>query len=266
LRAAGHAIDFGRPDSFERMEREAADLPVDEAERVDDLIVDEGQDFEAGWREDLFRLVGDADAGRIYWLEDPMQNLYGREPFVPRGWLVLHAPANYRSPRSVVRLLHELLGDAAVPGLRAEGPIDGADVEFLRYDDIAGMQEATKRAITAALRAGFRKQDIVLVTWSGRGRSQLLGAGSLGPHRLHAFAGRYDMFGNPEYRDGDLLIDSVYRFKGQSAPCVILTEVDFEAFDEIAARKLFVGMTRASMRLSVVLSTRAARALPRRVA
>lgn len=260
LRNAGRNIEFGGPDSFARMERDAAALPVDPRERVDDLIVDEGQDFAAAWREDLFRLVGDRADARIYWLEDPMQNLYGREPFEAEGWTLMHAPANYRSPRSVVRALRELLGDA-VPGLQAESPIDGAEVEYLAYDDSDGMLDATKRAITNALRAGFRKQDIVLVTWSGRGRSQLLAAGTLGPHRLHAFAGRYDMFGNPEYREGDLLVDSVYRFKGQSAPCVILTEVDFEAFDESAARKLFVGMTRASMRLTVVLSARAAGAL-----
>jgi hypothetical protein len=263
LRNAGRTIEFGGPDSFARMEREAAELPVDPRERVDDLIVDEGQDFEAAWRDDLFRLVGDRPDARIYWLEDPMQNLYGREPFEAEGWTVMHAPANYRSPRSVVRALRELLGEHAVPELQAESPIDGSEVEYLAYerDDADAMLDATKRAITNALRAGFRKQDIVLVTWNGRGRSRLLGTTALGPHRLQSFAGRYDMFGNPEYREGDLLVDSVYRFKGQSAPCVILTEVDFDTFDEAAARKLFVGMTRASMRLTVVLSTRAAREL-----
>lgn len=261
LRNAGRAIAFGAPDSFERLARDAAALPVDAADLVDDLIVDEGQDFVPGWREDLFRLVSAREDARIYWLEDPMQNLYGREPFVAADWAVLHAPVNYRSPRSVVRALGELLGEHAVPGLRAESPIDGGEIAYLYYDDREAMLEATKRAITSALRAGFRKQDIALVTWAGRSRSQLLGVETLGPHRLRAFAGRYDMFGSPEYREGDLLVDSVYRFKGQSAPCVILTEVDFETFDAMAARKLFVGMTRASMRLSVVLSTRAARLL-----
>src|SRR5690606_9845817 len=263
LRKAGRAIEFGGPDSFGRMEREAASLPVDPRELVDDLVVDEGQDFAAAWREDLFRLVGDRPDARIFWLADPMQNLYGREPFDDPGWPVMHAPANYRSPRSVVRALREILGERAVPGLQAESPIDGSEVEYLVYehDDADAMLDATKRAITNALRAGFRKQDIVLVTWTGRGRSRLLGAATLGPHRLQSFAGRYDMFGNPEYREGDLLVESVYRFKGQSAPCVILTEVDFESFDEAAARKLFVGMARASMRLTVVISARAAREL-----
>ncbi|TGT17307.1 hypothetical protein EN817_31995, partial [Mesorhizobium sp. M3A.F.Ca.ET.174.01.1.1] len=42
-------------------------------------------------------------------------------------------------------------------------------------------------------------------------------------------------------------------------PCVILTEVDFAAFDERIARKLFVGATRATMKLIIVASQRAAR-------
>jgi superfamily I DNA and RNA helicase len=55
-----------------------------------------------------------------------------------------------------------------------------------------------------------------------------------------------------------LFIDSVYRFKGQSAPCVIFTEIDFDELDETALRKLFVGMTRASLKLILVMSERAA--------
>src|SRR5690606_41927810 len=61
--------------------------------------------------------------------------------------------------------LREILGERAVPGLQAESPIDGSEVEYLVYehDDADAMLDATKRAITNALRAGFRKQDIELV-------------------------------------------------------------------------------------------------------
>jgi len=118
---------------------------------------------------------------------------------------------------------------------------------------------ATRRAITQALSLGFRKQDIVVLSYRGREHSRFTALDELGPHRLRSFTGEYDLFGNPQYREGDVLLDSIYRFKGQSAPCVILTEVDFEAFDERAARKLFVGATRAAMKLIVVASPRAAR-------
>jgi UvrD-like helicase C-terminal domain len=48
--------------------------------------------------------------------------------------------------------------------------------------------------------------------------------------------------------------NAIYRFKGHAAPCVIFTEVDFDTFDECIARKLFVGATRATMKLIVVAS------------
>lgn len=51
-----------------------------------------------------------------------------------------------------------------------------------------------------------------------------------------------------------MTIDSVYRFKGQSAPAVVFTEIDFEALDALATRKLLVGATRAIMKLVLALS------------
>lgn len=61
-----------------------------------------------------------------------------------------------------------------------------------------------------------------------------------------------------------MLLESIYRFKEQSAPYVVLTEVDFDALDDQAARKIFVGATRATMKLIVVASERAARMIEAR--
>jgi hypothetical protein len=58
--------------------------------------------------------------------------------------------------------------------------------------------------------------------------------------------------------EGDILIDSVLRFKGRAAPCVILTEIDFDSLDDKAMRRLFVGATRATMKLTLVVSASAA--------
>ena len=120
---------------------------------------------------------------------------------------------------------------------------------------------ATKRAITRALGLGFRRDAIVLLTFRGREHSRFTPLEHLGPHRLRAFTGRYDLLGEPEHSHGELLIDSVYRFKGQSAPCIIFTEIDFDTLDELTMRKLFVGATRATMKLILVASERAASAL-----
>src|SRR5262245_16175500 len=49
LRAAGERIDFAGRTVFDELERRFADLEVTEQERVDDLVIDEGQDFAAAW-------------------------------------------------------------------------------------------------------------------------------------------------------------------------------------------------------------------------
>ena len=83
LRAAGRAPDFSRADAFERLVEEAAALEPDETFRFDVLIVDEGQDFSERWRDLALRHAG-PDA-RVLWLEDPLQNLYGRAPVALPG-------------------------------------------------------------------------------------------------------------------------------------------------------------------------------------
>lgn len=257
LRAAGEPIDYRAPGAFERIEERFAALPVPTAEQFDELVVDEGQDFQPAWKDALLRWL--RPGGRVWWLEDPMQRLYDRPPVELAGFVTLRAETNYRSPCEVLDTLNRLLQPQ--PPIEAASPVAGGDIEFLTYTDAESLLAATRRAVTRALQSGFRVADTVLVTFSGRERSLLRNFDRLGAHRLKSWQGRYDLLGQPEFSDGDLLVETVYRFKGQSAPCVILTEVDFETFDELAQRKLFVGFTRASMKLIVVLSERAAQAL-----
>jgi hypothetical protein len=258
-RDVGAVPDFRSPDVFGRLEAIFAQAPIDERWLFDVLIVDEGQDFQEPWVAALSRLV--RPRGAWWWLEDPLQNLYMREPVALPGWTVLTETTNYRSPRDILDYLRDRLGALSplAAAVTAGSPFDGSELTFVAYDEAQpeASVEATKRAITQALALGFRKQDIVVLSYRGREGSALTAVEQLGPHRLRGFTGKYDLFGNPEYRDGDVLLESIYRFKGQSAPCVILTEVDFDAFDERAARKLFVGATRATMKLIVVASQRA---------
>ncbi|MDR5828456.1 ATP-dependent helicase [Caballeronia sp. LP006] len=258
-RDAGSPPDFSQPDVFATLEERFAAVPVPEHWKTDVLIVDEGQDFQPGWVEPLKRLLN--PDGAWWWLEDPMQNLYLREPVPLPGWTILRETTNYRSPRDLLGFIRKIVGPGA--RLDAGSPFDGSDVTIATYENGHSDEviEATKRAITQALSLGFRKQDIAVLSFRGREGSALTPVDHLGPHRLRAFTGTYDLFGNPEYRDGDVLLESIYRFKGQSAPCVILTEVDFDVLDEQAARKVFVGATRATMKLIVVASERAAAAI-----
>lgn len=261
LRAADRTPDFAAPDRFRRMETDFAVLvhagADDPAWRFDELIVDEGQDFTEAWRDTLLALLT-AD-GRAWWLEDPLQNLYGRAPVALPGWAGLSADTNYRTPADVLDLLNARL-PLPTP-IVAGSPVADSEPEVLAWHDEAGLMEATKKAITRAIGLGFRRDMIAIVTYRGREYSRFTALTHLGPHRLRAFRGRYDLFGEAEYSEGDLLIDSVHRFKGQSAPCVIFTEIDFDKLDELAMRKLFVGATRATMKLIFVASERVAAVL-----
>ncbi|MPW20344.1 nuclease [Paraburkholderia sp. CNPSo 3157] len=264
VRENGEAPDFQSNDVFDKLESAFAATPIDARWQYDVLIVDEGQDFQQPWVPALERLL--KPGGAWWWLEDPLQNLYMRESVALPGWTVLRESTNYRSPRDILDYLRDVVG-ATVPlagALAAGSPFDGSDILLSTYDEAQTPEsciDATKRAITQALALGFRKQDIAVLSFRGREGSVLWPLDQLGPHRLRSFTGKYDLFGNPAYRDGDVLLDSIYRFKGQSAPCVILSEVDFDEFDERNARKLFVGATRATMKLIVVASQRAARHL-----
>lgn len=264
LRHQGVTPDFSQPDAFRRLEEQAADLPVPDEFRFDVVIVDEGQDFSEAWRDQLLRLA--KDGARMLWLEDPLQNLY-QKPAVPLSdWVRLRADTNYRCPRPVVNLLNSLLPHDAYPrGIEAASPFAGSDVDILAYKDAAEMLQQVKEAIRRCYSAGFRKNDVALISYHGRDQSHLMRHDRLGSNTLKTFTGKYDLLGQPIYSEGDVLMESVYRFKGQSAPAVILAEVDFAELDEKALRKLFVGATRAMMKLVLVIDDRAARLLAKRL-
>lgn len=261
-RSLGRLPDFSKPGVFAELEAAfGASLPHP-AWAFDEVIVDEGQDFEPHWIEPLHRLV--RPGSRLWWLEDPMQNLYGRPPVDLPGWTVLHADTNYRSPRDILDHLNRLLGFERP--IAAGSPIDGTGVEIRTYADSAGLLAQTRGAIDEAINAGFKPGQVAVVSFRGMSGSLLASYDRIGDHRLKRFTGTYDETGNHVYSEGDVLFDSVHRFKGRSAPCVVMTEIAFEELGEIEKRKLFVGATRATIKLWLVMAEAAAETLLNRLA
>lgn len=250
----GEPPDFTQADVFNRLEDFMDRFVPGDDWRFDELIIDEGQDFNELWGHALLKLL--RPEGRAWWLEDPMQNLYGRPPVTLPGWSTLHADTNYRTPRDVLAPLNRLLGETK--DYQSGSPIAHSDMDILSYTDTRDLFNKTKTAMTRALSAHFTRETIAIITYHGREHSRFTPLTQLGTFTLRRFTGTYDLLSNPLFEEGDVLIDSVYRFKGQSAPCVIFTEVDFEELDDHTVRKLFVGMTRASMKLILVVSERAA--------
>ena len=261
LRHAGHTPDFSAADAFTALVDDAAVLPVADDFRFDTVIVDEGQDFDTRWRDIVLRLA--APDARVLWLEDPMQNLYGHAPLELPGWVRLRAESNFRSPRPVVEFLRTIVPEDV--RIDAQAPVTDADVEILSYDDEESLLRAVKQGIRLCYSAGFRQEDVALLSYHGHRSSRVLAHDRLGPHTLRRFTGRYDLFGQPEFSQGDVLAESIHRFKGQSVPAVVFAEIDFESLDEPAMRRLFVGATRATLKLVLVAAQPAAAVLQRKL-
>lgn len=261
LRVHGRVHDFTQPDAFEALVAHAGQLLLPENLLFDTVIIDEGQDWSEHWRDAALRHA--RENARLLWLEDPLQNLYGRPPMALPGWVGLRSQANYRSPRPIVRFLQGIVGEDA--SIEAASPIDASEVEFLTYRDKTELLAQVKMGIKQCYAAGFKKADVAVISYHGRDSSHVMRHDRLGDFSFRRFSGTYDLFQRPIYEEGDILMESVMRFKGQAAPAVVFAEIDFAQLDDKAVRRLFVGATRATMKLVLVISEDAAQQLLTRI-
>lgn len=258
LRQGGEQLDYRHPDAFEQLVQLARPLVAASTPTLDVLVLDELQDFAPEWAElAIQRLKPD---GRLYLLEDPEQQLYpDRQPFDIPDEVIVTSNENHRSPRQVIELCN-LLGLTRQP-VEALGPADGVAPDPIIYRDDSRVETATLRAVRRCLDAGIDLADIAVVTLQARELSKLCGLDRLGEFSIRRYAGHYDQNGEPVWLDGDLLVDSVHRFKGQSAQAVVISECDFDRWTPDLQRRLFVALTRAMVRVEWCLSERAARTL-----
>lgn len=262
------AVDFSDPGTFERVTRELVDDSLSGAAQGDQetpprlnldlLVIDEMQDMEPEWVQALAsRLKAD---GRIYTLGDSQQSVYKRMAFDLSGAVRITCNENVRSPRQIVETINLLR--LSNENIVARCPEVGEPPDIRAYPATdAGGVKALESVIVGLLAKGVEPSKMAIVTFSGKERSQVLPRDSIGGMALRKFTGRFDVAGNPVWTDGRILAETLYRFKGQAAPYVILCEVDFARLDEKQRRKLFVGMTRAQLHLTLVISRAAEAAI-----
>ena len=213
----------------------------------DTVIIDEGQDFEPEWWE-LLRLFV-TDEGRLLWLEDPEQNLYGREAITLDGFVTYNAPVSYRTPRRLGRLIDKLLA----PGVAWHNPLDGLPPRVHTYADEQEQMALLEERVAALEEQGFAPDQIVLLSLHGVGKSHLLQQSRLGAYTLRTPQG-YGEQGEPLYTAGRLLAESVYRFKGEHAPAVLLTDLDHQRDNDQERRLLDCALTRATVACEVLVA------------
>lgn len=227
------------------------------------LVIDEAQDLHPDWLQALLQIADDRT--RVTVLEDPCQELYGRPPvhLTGAGWVQMDCPVNLRSPRLLVEFVN-LLGLTPEP-VESGSPFDGFNPE-VRVVEGDSFWADTEQAVLGLLKDGFKLKSIAVLTDRGASRSPLLTQlralekPSLAGVRARIQTG-YQPSGEAVWSEGELLVESVYRFKGQSADAIVLTEIDWDRLDQATRNRLFVGLTRARLKVVMVISERAWEAL-----
>lgn len=254
----GQNLDFADAQVFERITQQylqdAATLPA----RLDLLILDESQDLNPAWVDALSQAL--LPDGQLYVMGDNQQQLYEREAFSFTSAVQVHCMDNFRSPQRVVQMINRL-GLTPEPVLARSAHVGELPHFHVWESGQSSAQGKLNECLQQLWSSGYTPDQVAVISYRGVQQSEVLRQERLGGQATRRFTGQYDSAGNAQWSEGPLLAESLYRFKGQSAPAVVLCEVDFEALTERDKRKLFVGLTRAQMRVDVVLSERAARAL-----
>jgi hypothetical protein len=253
LESRGKALDYARmqsdPDFWKNVQEQVMAETIPKAWIFDTLVVDEGQDFEDEWY-DIARLFLAEDSD-ILWLEEPGQNIYGKPPVTLEGFVGYRADVNYRSPDGIAQFIRKMLPFEFDSG----NDLPGLGVGVHGYRDAEDQPRIAGRVIRDLLKQGLTYDDIVILTCRGAANSVFSRREKVGNVKLRRFTGGYDLFGNQVLTDGRLTFDSVFRFKGQEAPAVILADVDPDPEKrERDARLLYCGMTRATVRLELLVN------------
>jgi hypothetical protein len=244
----------GQPDFSELVDNYTAHMAQAEPD-LDMLIIDELQDFHLPWVQALTQRL--KPQAKLYLFEDPSQCLYpDREEIDIPDAVTVTCHENFRSPQKLVQLIN-LLRLTPQP-IEARSPWEGQPPGLHSFRQEGGsLVRSTRAAVQNCLDAGFELKDIVVLSWRGLNSSRLMNEPHLGEWRTQRFDGSYDTHGRPNSTQGELRMETLRRFKGQSAPALVLTEVDFTELGEMERRLLFTGITRAKMHLEVVLSEQA---------
>lgn len=251
LKSQQAVFDFDNSDGnlYERLEAQVASLAIPQEWLVDLLVIDEGQDMPQRSLDVLMRFL--RPGGRLVWLEDKEQNLYRHEAVVLIDAVELRLDQCFRSPVAILKFMTTLFAIKR-PVLPAN-PHYGEEPGFFTVENeqlttrLAGrLQELSSR--------GVPLKDIAIISLHGLSRSALKGMDMLGDFSLSHFTGSYTPDGQQVWTDGDIVFDSIYRFKGSQRPFILLIDADFNAITEDVVRRFYCGMTRATLGVDVFMA------------
>ncbi len=252
LRSQGHQPTYlaKDPENFLRIREQAKITPVPANWQFDTVIIDEGQDFETSDLE-FFRHFFH-DQTQVLWLEDPRQNIYLKIPAEIPATITLTTHRDYRSPFDVLNFTQNLL--YLDPPLIPMNPVPGLCPQIYPIQTPEEELQTLINAITQALSLKIKLSEIVILSLSGKKNSLLNTLDKIGQWSLSKFTGEYTPQGTQIWTQGQLVFDTIYRFKGQQAPWIIVIDIHGE-WTERLVRSLYCALTRATYSATLLIHT-----------
>ena len=221
------------------------------------IVVDGAEDFEFDWIDALANALN--PGGHLYTLRDLFARDAKSHPeFAPLDHIVVRSTESARV--SQTRASEMIALELVSPEFTGNPDFVGENT-IVSYAPSESVRRITEKALENAVAAGFSPEQIALLSAKGLSSSKLLQKESLGGYALKRPTGRFNQNGDMIFTDGVLFADTVRRFKGLQSPCVIVTELDFEELTHSVRALLYLAMTRASVRLELVMSEASVRAL-----
>ena len=252
----GHNPDFSNPKVYDELAQIYIAASDNFLPKFDLLVIDESQDFNPEWVEALYKEL--KPEGRLYVLGDDNQNLYDKVPFDLPGAVRIDCTDNFRSPHKVVQTINYLnLVDQRIVACSGHaGEVPG----LYTFDEKPDSHDkALNKCLLNLWSEGIEPSQVVVVTYRGLKNAKVMTMTQAGGKKIKRPLQVEG--GNWTWTEGELKVETVNRFKGQSAPVVVFCEIDFEELNQSTKRKLFVGMTRGQLRVELVLSQRAEKLL-----
>jgi archaellum biogenesis ATPase FlaH len=237
-------------DYYDRLLRH---YPIPENLLLDMLILDEGQDI----TDAQFRFVRQflSTEGRLVVCKDANQQTLPDDCFRFTPTVTLRLTESYRCTPEILAFTRMLTG--MVPDSAATGVTVDPGTMLQSYRSVEDMVEYIANTVQLCLDAGLRLDQIIVLTAKAHSKSVFNEINRIGPWPLRWYAGSYTAQGQQIYRDGELAVDTLFRFKGMQRPAVILVEIDSDDWTEYRRRRLYSGCTRARIELKVLMTEQA---------
>ncbi|WP_252259823.1 nuclease-related domain-containing DEAD/DEAH box helicase [Erythrobacter aurantius] len=240
VKLAGHQLpgEDGSPEYFGKRLPEAAMLAVesDTSLRWDEIVVDEGQDFQQLWWIILESALSDERRMRVF--ADSNQQVYGELEAPPADLelIPIRLSQNLRNTRNIHVAAAEHYSGFPITAIGPEGTL----VEWLQVET----DQPLPRVMAQKLKDLVNKQE-----WSPSGTALLLPNSEM-VEETRTLVGRTNMevTDADEMSDDAVVIDTVRRFKGLERPVVLIA---FRAQDLGTSEYAYVGLSRASSHLVI---------------